>query len=183
MPDKGISPFKDMENITIKHPGVIKLLKSLNPKKAIGPDLVPTIILKQYGDIIGSILQQILQQSIDTSKIPLDWLQANITPVFKKGSKTNPANYRPVSLTCITCKLLECVIFSNIMNKADELNILKHYQHGLRKGHGCKSQLLIIVEDIDRQLDQQHQVDILILHFAKAFDMIPHRRLHTKLKY
>ena len=141
MPDKGISPFKDMENITIRHSGVIKLLKSLNPKKAIGPDLVHTIILKQYANIIGPILQQIFQQSLDTSNIPVDWLQANITPVFKKGSKTNPANYRPVSLTCITCKLLEHIIFSNIMNDADELDIFKHYQHGFRKGHSCESQL------------------------------------------
>ena len=59
MPYKGISPFKDRDNITIRQPGVIKLLKSLSPKKAIGPDLVPTTILKQYADIIGPILQQI----------------------------------------------------------------------------------------------------------------------------
>ena len=56
MIDKGISPFKDMENIKKRHPEVIKLLKPLNPKKAIGPDLVPTTILKQYADIIGPIL-------------------------------------------------------------------------------------------------------------------------------
>ena len=89
IPDKGISQFKDMKNITIRHPGVIKLLKSLNPKKVIGPDLVPTTILKQYADIIGPILQQIFQQSLDTTNIRVDWLQANITPMFKKGSKTN----------------------------------------------------------------------------------------------
>ena len=113
MPEKGISPFKDMENITIRHSGVIKLLKSLNPKAAIGPDLVPTTILKQYADIIGPILQQIFQQSLDTSNIPVDWLQANITPIFKKGSKTNPANYRPESLTHVTCKLLEHITAFN----------------------------------------------------------------------
>ena len=69
------------------------------------------------------------------------------------------------------------------MNHADELDILKHYQHGFRKGHSCESQLLITVEHIGRQLDQQHWVDVLILDFAKAFDMVPHRRLLTKLKY
>ena len=122
MPDKGISPFKDMENITVRHPGVIKLLKSLNPNKAIGLDLVPTTILKQYTVIIGPILQQIFQQSLDTSYIPIDWLQANITAIF------NPANYRPVSIMCVTCKL-EHIIFSNIMNHADELDTLKHYQN------------------------------------------------------
>ena len=68
------------------------------------------------------------------------------------------------------------------MNCADELDILKHYQHGFRKGHSCKSQLLNTVEDMGRQLDQQHQVGILILDFAKTFDMVPHRRLLTKLK-
>ena len=69
------------------------------------------------------------------------------------------------------------------MNHADELDILKHYQHGFQKGHSCESQLFITVEDIGRQLDQQYQVDILILDFAKAFDMVQHKRLLTKLKY
>ena len=177
MPDKGISRFKDMENITIRHTEVLKLLKSLNPKEAIEPNLVAATILKQYADIIGPILQQIFQQSLDTSNLSVDWLQANITPVFKKESKTNPANYRSVSLTHVTRKLLEHIIFSNMMNHADKLNILKHYQHGFRKRHSCESQLLITAEDISRQ------VDILILDVAKAFDMVPHRRLLTKLKY
>ena len=62
-------------------------------------------------------------------------------------------------------------MFSNIMNHADELDILKH---GFRKGHRCKSQLLLTVEDTGRQLDQKHQVDVRILDFVKAFDMVPH---------
>ena len=63
IPDKGISPFKDMEKITIRHPGVIKLLKSLIPKKAIGSDLVPTTILKQYADIIGPIYNRFFSRA------------------------------------------------------------------------------------------------------------------------
>ena len=69
----------------------------------------------------------IFQQSYNSGQVPLDWQQANVTAVFKKGGKTNPANYRPVSLTCIICKTMEHVIYSQIKNHLDRHHILVEF--------------------------------------------------------
>ena len=183
IPDKGPSPFPSMNDIVINTAGVVKLLKQLNPRKAIGPDLVSTTMLRDYAEIIGPILASIVQQSINTGEVPDEWLSANISAIFKKGSKSNPANYRPISLTCVTCKVMEHIVFSSIMGHAEDHKILKHYQHGFRKGHSCESQLLLTAEEIGRDLDNNHQTDVLILDFAKAFDMVPHKRLVHKMDY
>ena len=115
--------------------------------------------------------------------VPLDWTNANVTAVFKKGDKTIPANYRPVSLTCILCKTMEHIIFSNIMKHADYHHLLVHFQQGFRENHSCDTQLLtnIGLEDLSQQLDKRITTDLLILDFSKAFDTVPHHRLLHKL--
>ncbi len=70
--DKSRSPWTAMEQIVITEPGVVKLLQSINPKKAIGPDLVPSCKLKDNAEIIRPVLQNIFQQSLDTSEVPDD---------------------------------------------------------------------------------------------------------------
>jgi hypothetical protein len=68
-------------------------------------------MLKMVAKEIAPVLAFIFQQSYDTGQVPSDWQLANVTAVFKKGDKTNPANYRPVSLTCILCKTMEHIVF------------------------------------------------------------------------
>jgi hypothetical protein len=98
---------------------------SSNGTKASGPDLLPTRILKLVTSEIAPVLSVIFQQSYDTGTVPTDWTQANITAVFNKGDKTKPSNYRPVSLTCILCKTMEHILFSQIMKHLDQKNIFK----------------------------------------------------------
>ena len=138
-----------------------------------GPDLVPARILKLASKELAPVLSLIYQQSYDTNQVPLDWQQANVTAVFKKGDKSNPANYRPVSLTCILCKSMEHIIFSQIMNHLDRHKILVKFQHGFRANHSCETQLLNPVEDLSRRLDRRKVTDLLILDFSKAFDTAP----------
>ncbi len=77
----------------------------------------------------------------------------------------------------------EHIVFSNIITHADHHVIMKYYQHCFRRGHNCEIQLIATAEDIGRDLDKQHQIDILILDFAKAFDSVPHERLLHKLNH
>ena len=104
-----------------------------------------------------------------------------MTAVFKKGDRTQPANYRPVSLTCIACKVLEHIISSNIRAHLDQHDILNDFQHGFRKHHSCETQLIATLEDLSSGIDQKQQIDCLILDFSKAFDVVAHRRLIYKL--
>ena len=142
-----------MSHIVFTVPGIVKLLSNLNPAKASGQDLVPARILKLASMEIAPILCIIFQQSYNTGQVPLDWQKANVTAVFIKGVNTNPANYRPVSLTCIIiCKTMEHVIYSQIMNHLDSHHIPVEFQHGLRSNHSCETQLLNTVEDLSRRL-------------------------------
>ncbi|MEW8547660.1 MAG: reverse transcriptase family protein [Candidatus Thiodiazotropha sp.] len=183
LPDIGSQPVSSMPDILFTVPGIEKLLNNLNPAKASGPDLVPARILKLASREIAPVLSVIFQQSYNTGQVPLDWQQANVTAVFKKGDKTNPANYRPVSLTCIVCKSMEHIIYSQIMKHLDTHNILVDFQHGFRANHSCETQLLNTVEDLSRRLDKRKTTDLLILDFSKAFDTVPHRRLLHKLQH
>jgi len=183
IPNKGPSPYMSMSNITFTLEGIERMLKSLDSNKACGPDLIPVRILKGYAKEIAPILQVIFIQSYDTGELPQDWLTANIVPVYKKGNKCKPENYRPISLTCVTSKLMEHVIFHSIMEHLDENDILVKYQHGFRKKHSTESQLITTLEELSRSLDSNHQTDVMILDFSKAFDKVAHHRLLSKLKY
>ena len=99
--------FPDISPIDITLEGVTTLLSNLEVHKASGPDEIPATLLKNLAPIIAPALTIIFQASIRQSLIPAEWKTANIVPLFKKGDRTDPSNYRPVSLTCICSKLLD----------------------------------------------------------------------------
>ena len=118
---------------------------------------------------------------MDTGEIPKEWSLANICPLFKKSDRSLARNYRPVSLTCVPCKLLEHIVCSNIMAHLDEYKLLSDRQHAFRKGHSCETQLTTVINDWAKILDNRGQVDTFILDFEKAFDTPPHELLKSKL--
>ena len=175
--------YPTISDINIDVEGVDKLLKNINVKKANGPDGVSSQILRDLSEELSPVIVKIFSQSLNSGELPDDWLTANITAIFKKGKKCDPANYRPVSLTSVTCKLMEHILFRHIMDHLEKYNILSSFQHGFRSNHSCESQLLITVEDLARNLDRGLQTDVLILDFQKAFDTVPHQRLIRKLDF
>ena len=102
-------------------------------------------------------------------------------PLFKKGDRSLACKYRPVSLTCVACKLLEHIVRSNIMAHLDEHKLLTDKQHAFRKWHSCDIQLTTAINDWAKILDNQGQVDTFILAFEKAFDTPLHELLKSKL--
>ena len=183
IPDKGQSPYVPMNEIIINENGVRKCIERLNEKKACGPDKIPIKVLKQCGNELAPILTCIFKQSLSTGEVPLDWKHANVVPIFKKGNRCKPENYRPVSLTVVISKMLEHIIVSQIMNHLDSQNILHENQHGFRAKRSCESQLLMTTDDISKSLNSGKQVDMAILDFSKAFDKVSYERLSRKLKY
>ena len=105
----------------------------------------------------------------------------NICPLFKKGDRALACNYRPVSLTCVSCKLLEHIVCSNIMAHLDEYQLLSDRQHAFRKRHSCETQLITVINDWVKILIKGGQVDTFILDFEKAFDTTPYEFLKSKL--
>ena len=183
MPDKGPSPYQPMDDITVSEKGIRTLLQNLQPNKATGPDGIPAFLLKSAANELAPILTKLFQHSLDVGEVPADWREAWVVPIFKKGDRHLPANYRPVSLTSIVCKLLEHIVHSSIMSHYDSNKILTDCQHGFRKHRSCETQLLATVHDITKSMAQGSEVDVVLLDFSKAFDKVPHSRLLHKLHF
>ena len=173
------APF--LKEIHVSAEGVTKLLKGLNPSKALGPDELHPRVLKELASELGPVFVHLFQQFIDTGEIPNEWSLANIYPLHKKGDRSLACNYRPVSLTCVPCKLLEHIVCSNIMAHLDEHKLLSDRQHAFRKKHSCETQLITVIDDWAKILGKGGQVDTFILDFEKAFDTPPNELLKCKL--
>ena len=163
--------------------GIEKLLQNINPSKAGGPDEIPGRFLKEVAGEIAPFLSHLYTRSLEDGDVPLAWKQSWVAPIFKKGLRADPANYRPVSLTCIPSKLMEHVVCKHIRNHLDRYKVLSPFQHGFRAKHSCETQLLVTTHDIASLHDESLQVDIGVLDFSKAFDTVPHKRLSNKLKH
>ena len=134
--------------------GVLKLLNGLKVHKAPGPDGLSARVLEECSSEIAPILAFIYNELLAQGTVPDDWRQANVAPVYKKGEKYDAANYRPVSLTCICCKILEHIIVSNINKHLSLENILADYQHGFRSQRSCETQLVQFFHDMASNLDR-----------------------------
>ena len=182
-PSLGTSPHPPMPDIEVTIGGVHKLLSCLNPNKAQGPDCLHPKLLKTLANEIAPILTVIFQHSLNTGDVPSDWRQGNIAPIFKKGDKHKPSNYRPVSLTSICSKLIEHIVVSNVRRHLDKHSILADEQHGFRSKRSCETQLITFVQELFNKVAGGGQVDAVVLDFSKAFDKVPHSRLMNKLDF
>ena len=184
-PNVEIPAFSDDEMLTdvvISHADLKKELEGLNCFKSIGPDNIHPKLLRSLADDSSFIfaLAKLFCVIIDTGKLPNIWKSANLTALFEKGSKTDPLNYRPVSLTCIICKVFERIVKSSIVTFVETK--ISYQQHGFVKSKSCLANLLETMDSILEILDQGSPVDILYFNFKKAFDRVPHNRLLLKLK-
>ena len=178
------SPYPKMPDISIAAEGIDKLLVGLNPHKAAGPDKFKPIVLQTLHNELAPILQLIFQRSLDTGKLPDIWKEANVSPIFKKGEKSDPSNYRPISLTCVLCKVSEHIVASSVAKHFTKLDILYIYdlQHGFREKRSCGTQLTMLVDNlIAKNMQMGKQTDLILLDFSKALDKVAHEKLLLKL--
>ena len=130
------SPYPPITDINITTPGVYKLLSEIDPHKAPGPDTLPGYFLKCTATEIAPILTHMFQQSLSTGDIPSQWKMTYVTPIHKSGRKSDPQNYRPVSLTSIICKILEHILTSHIMKHLEIKLMIFFYLPSLVLGQG-----------------------------------------------
>lgn len=138
-------------------------------------------MLKNTKRNVSATLCAIFQQSLSSGVVPEDWRVGKIVPVPKKGPPSLCSSYRPISLTSVCCKLMEHVIYSQIVDFLVSNHLFHPAQHGFRKGLSCDTQLALFLHDLSSNLDLNVPVDAIFLDFEKAFDKVPHQRLLLKL--
>ena len=121
-----------IDDTVFSNQGVTKLLKVLNPSKALGPDKLHPRVLKELATELGPVFAHLFQKSLDTDEIPKRMVACKYMSPLKKDDRAVACNYRPVSLTCVPCKLLENIVCSNIMAHLDEYKLLSdmHLENG-----------------------------------------------------
>ena len=155
----------------------------MDPHKATGPDSIPSKLLKETALQMAPILTFIFKASINQGKLPSNWKSANIMPIHKKGKRTDPSNYRPISLTSICSKTLECIIYSSIFLHLETHKILNDCQHGFCAHRSCEAQLTGAITDFHHCLNNRKHIDALFLDFSKVFDKVSDIRLCHKLSH
>ena len=160
---------------------VHKIIKQLKSSNASGPDGLPAIFYKNTASSLSYPLSILFNLSLQTADIPPIWKLASVTPIFKKGSPSDPSNYRPISITCISSKLMEVGIKEHLLNHMKNSGALSNAQHGFMTSKSTTTHLLECCSDWNLALRSRKAVDVIYLDFAKAFDSVVHSKLLAKL--
>ena len=112
---------------------VKRKIRELKTFSAAGPDGIGPQLLKKLQDVLAEPLAAVMNKSMNSGEVPADWKKANVTPLFKKGKRRDPGNYRPVSLTSVCCKLMEAVIKEDLVSHLERNSLIAKTQHGFVK--------------------------------------------------
>ena len=181
MPEMEVLCEQEIQDIEITREAVQKKLEKLNVTKSCGPDNMHPFVLQKTARATSRPLELIFRKSLENGECPEDWRSANVTPIHKKGDRTDPSNYRPVSLTSQVCKVLESLVRDHIIEHLSKNDILRDEQHGFREGRSCLTNLLETVEQWTEIIDEGDCIDIAYLDFRKAFDLVSHKHLLFKM--
>ncbi|XP_047140255.1 uncharacterized protein LOC124815526 [Hydra vulgaris] len=161
---------------------VQKCLYQLDERKSTGYDCLHPRVLSKCATSFAQSLSLIYKCSFMTGVVPNLWRKSNVTAIFKKGSKINASNYRPISLTSISCKIIESILKTSIMELCVANELITPEQHGFVYRNGCVSNLLETRDTMTEAIHCSHAVDVIYTDFTKAFDKVPHKRLFHKLR-
>ena len=162
---------------------VYEALSKLPNSHSCGPDGFPTILLKKCAVQLAQPLCTIFSLCFYTGNIPVVWKDAIVVPIFKgKGSASSPSNYRPISLTCTVCKVMESCIKKPLLSYFIKNDLISSKQHGFLPNKPTLTELVECLNDWTLALDRGEKVDVVYFDLAKAFDSVTHSKLIAKCK-
>ena len=161
---------------------VLLKLRTLQPTKATGHDGIPTRFLRDAAVSIAPVVAHITNLSIKQGHVPQDFKLARVVPLYKKGSKLDPGNYRPVSILCAISKVIERLVYEQINTYLSNHKLMFEFQSGFRRSHSTDTCLLYMTDYIRREVDVGKYCGMVMLDLQKAFDTVNHHILLNKLR-
>ena len=172
-----------LDLITYRTQQIRLILKKLKNKISSGPDGLPPILFHNLANQLAYPLTTIFNLFMQAGTVPDIWRQARVTPIFKKGSSSVTKNYRPISLTCVGCKIFETAIKTVLVPFLEGKKLISVNQHGFRPGHSTCLNLLESLNDWTLNLDSKIDTFVAHIDFARAFDSVSLPKLVHKLKW
>ena len=162
---------------------VIDVLCALDASKSHGYDNLSVRLIKDAAPFIVYPLTYIFNLSLEMGKFPDALKIAKVTPLYKKGSKDDPGNYRPISVLPVIAKVFEKLVNGRLMDFLESNDILYRHQYGFRKRYSTKLSLINLVNTLLQAIDKGEITLGIFIDFKKAFDTINHSILSEKLEY
>ena len=171
----------ELQDCIITTDEVKAALADLDGNSAMGPDNMHPFLLKACSAELAQPLSIIFNRSLREGVVPEAWKKSTVVPIFKKGSRYDPLNYRPVSLTSVCCKTLERIIAQQLTSFLEDASLLNPNQFGFRSGRSTMDQLLLVYCEVSKRVDEGGIVDVILFDYSKAFDVVCHDILIEKL--
>jgi len=179
LPKPGVS----ISTIKFSEKDLAEAIDDMDSNASTSEDDIPAIVLKRCKGSISKALLILWTNSLQSGMIPAYYKEQFVVPIHKKGSKTEPENYRPVSLTSHVIKIFERVIRKQLVGYLEKNNLFSCKQHGFRKGRSCLTQLLKHYDYILNNYLNNTETDVIYLDYAKAFDKVDHNLLLKKMSF
>jgi hypothetical protein len=158
---------------------VFKALRKVKDKSTAGTDVIPAVLLRDYANIFVYSLTALFNLPLKTSTYPVSWKKSLVSPIHKKGNKSEVENYRPVTLLCNFSKVLETVFHNIILNHTKQF--ISNIEHGFLPGRCVDTNLSCFVQYVSESFDMKCQIDTTYTDLRKVFDTVDHFRLLRKL--